>query len=1117
MRRHKNRIQRLILFILAPIVALSSIAGLQLFGGNSSAYAASVSLSTEDQAYSVAYYNDLRGCFDKKAQLNIKTTVKSPTAATPGSPSWFSGSNGTQMYVFGKQMSCDDIAKAALKLWGLKSDGSDFLTKIGYTFEASVPEYKAKSNQTVMAKFDSYVQSIAFNQNFAADAPMPDASAYYAYNKTFTSTTCDGKDLGVLNNSSETIQDYVKNKTVKDGLTYSSITLANADGTTTVHAFSYKGGDNGTYVYGGNNVASDASNDQSAARVDCSALIKKISGVASAAALDLAEQACAKTLGSSTAQPTLEACAKGMAHITSPATYCATTYDGNKTLETACFQGQGYGNGYKCAQQAALKSWDASSLGACLIGSSTGDCSQWNSVPDAGQQAVAGEAAACQYGVSIGPGTGAVKQSISDSRNCTTDPYADGCSTCDNGSAPAADGTCPEAPSCTISGIGWIVCPVMNFLSSVADSMYGILSSDFLPVPPLSTTMQASNGASFTSPTYAAWKVMQALGNVVLVIVFLVMIFSQLTDGFGSEQRLASWGVKKLLPRLVLAAVAMNLSFFVCEILIDLSNVFGVSIKELFDGVASNVASAAGTSITATVGNGNGWGSVAGTVLDVVAMGAIGYFALTMFGSLLLAAVLVLLMILFILIARQVLIVLLVVLAPLAFVAFILPNTQKLFKRWWDLLFALLMLFPIIGAVYGASELASVVLQYSYSAKFTVAGQTISNPNSSWFGQILASAVMVIPLVAVPFILKGALSAVPMLGQMTQKWAGRANSNLANKTKQSYQGSVLGRSSAIRRAAREQYRSRRFAERVGNGGLTGRIAGGLGITGAQRAAKQAVARSAFGAAQKAEAEDTAFELKKMTAESLTQSDSRAFATEQLRTALIKGEAVKAKAAYSLLYSQGQGGIEAARGEIEAHASNRPDIAAALREHILANHGDVKGRDISTSQFATEGMVPNDAALASGYGSLTDAELASQTKDSLRRMIGMGLVDHERAERILKSPSISPALKEDQRRMLTELAGGAGGSGGVPPEAPQAPTEPLTGGGSSGLPSPSDVDTQGPRLDIDHGGGAAAPAYDPSRPLAEQSTEALKNHVNETPFGDTAGVQAEIERRRNGGA
>lgn len=77
---------------------------------------------------------------------------------------------------------------------------------------------------------------------------------------------------------------------------------------------------------------------------------------------------------------------------------------------------------------------------------------------------------------------------------------------------------------------------------------------------------------------------------------------------------------------------------------------------------------------------------------------------------LLIAGFVAVIVLLFILIARQALIILLIVLSPLAFVAFLLPNTAKLFESWRKAFVAMLIIYPIASLIYSMSILASGIL-----------------------------------------------------------------------------------------------------------------------------------------------------------------------------------------------------------------------------------------------------------------------------------------------------------------------------------------------------------------------------------------------------------------------
>ncbi|MBI3889596.1 hypothetical protein HY312_03415, partial [Candidatus Saccharibacteria bacterium] len=52
----------------------------------------------------------------------------------------------------------------------------------------------------------------------------------------------------------------------------------------------------------------------------------------------------------------------------------------------------------------------------------------------------------------------------------------------------------------------------------------------------------------------------------------------------------------------------------------------------------------------------------------------------------------------------------LVVISPLAFVMYLLPNTEKYFSKWLSMFWKLLLVFPIIGLLLGGGQLASTVI-----------------------------------------------------------------------------------------------------------------------------------------------------------------------------------------------------------------------------------------------------------------------------------------------------------------------------------------------------------------------------------------------------------------------
>ena len=299
--------------------------------------------------------------------------------------------------------------------------------------------------------------------------------------------------------------------------------------------------------------------------------------------------------------------------------------------------------------------------------------------------------------------------------------------------------------SCDVQGIGWIICPLSNWLADGIDYMYSALQ-EFLKTKPLETTNQNSG-------IYLAWVIMRNISNVAFIVAFLVIIYSQLTS-----VGISNYGIKKMLPRLVIAAVLVNLSFTFCAILLDLSNVTGYAFQDAFMGIKNTIS---------TVGENTsvGWtwsevivmilsnGALAGGVVATVAMGA---ELLPLALSALVGIGLVLLLVLLIMAARQALIVILIIISPLAFVCYLLPGTEKWFKKWRDLFFTMLVFFPAFAVVFGGAQLAGIII--------------IQNATGANGGimQILGMVVQVIPLALTPIILK-------LSGGVLGKFAGFVN------------------------------------------------------------------------------------------------------------------------------------------------------------------------------------------------------------------------------------------------------------------------------------------------------------------------------------------------------
>lgn len=287
-----------------------------------------------------------------------------------------------------------------------------------------------------------------------------------------------------------------------------------------------------------------------------------------------------------------------------------------------------------------------------------------------------------------------------------------------------------EPVSCDIQGIGYIICPLMRFMGSLADAAWNVVK-EFLTIKPLDT------GSSGGSAAYNAWKTLRDIANVAFIIALLIIIISQVTGGGFSN-----YNIKRLLPRIVIAALLMNSSYFLCVVAVDLSNIAGDSIQTVLSSLSPTPGYGQGNTIS-------NWSSVLGLgggILTFAGIGAVLIYATLAAAVPLLTSVLIALSVTaLVLVARYALIIMLVVIAPLAFVAYLLPNTQKWFDKWLSTFTIMLMLYPMIALLYGGSSLAADTILASSTARGSGVGQA---------SQITALAIQALPLILTPFLIK---------------------------------------------------------------------------------------------------------------------------------------------------------------------------------------------------------------------------------------------------------------------------------------------------------------------------------------------------------------------------
>ncbi len=365
-------------------------------------------------------------------------------------------------------------------------------------------------------------------------------------------------------------------------------------------------------------------------------------------------------------------------------------------------------------------------------------------------------------------------------------------------STDAAEKSTEEGATCAIEKVGWILCPIIESSAKIADYTFDVLANNFLRTD---TSLFNDN-----SGTKNAWEIARNLANIMFIIAFLAIILSQVT-GRG----LNNYGIKKMLPRLIIAAIAVNASYYICQLIVDITNILGFEIQNALANISNSIGpSVFGKASQYGVAEQGSTVTDAGvlTVIMVSALASTAVWLILGPGLGIVTFVLVtVITILLVLMLRKALIVLLIVVSPIAFVCYLLPNTEKFFSKWLSMFGKILMVFPIVGLLFGAGQLASTIILVSGS---TTPGDSSAtcNPDiapdkdqdtsdytgncdgyirleggrnaadtpglagrdgrggeaASWTLGLVAMGVAVAPLIAVWAVLKGALSAAGAIG-----------------------------------------------------------------------------------------------------------------------------------------------------------------------------------------------------------------------------------------------------------------------------------------------------------------------------------------------------------------
>lgn len=354
--------------------------------------------------------------------------------------------------------------------------------------------------------------------------------------------------------------------------------------------------------------------------------------------------------------------------------------------------------------------------------------------------------------------------------------------------------------SCSIwAGLmSWLICSLVDWISGFLDWIYNEVISPILVFDP--TLLSTNNEA------YSVWSNFRDIANVLIVLFLLFVIFSQVT-GFGID----NYGIKKSLPKIIIAAVIINLSYFICQFAIDISNIVGSGIGSILNSAAgdsTNLAGYFGTGIGQNLGEKAGVTTLFAAAVAIGAVWVVRHIFLAL--AMLAGAVVSFLFMFLILAARRALIILLVIVSPLAFVCYSLPNTKGIFDKWWNLLKTMLFLYPICGLVIGGGTLASRIILSSMAGATTT---TTSN--------VLAIVVAVIaevgPYFMIPSLTRNSMRLAGNIGAKIGQLGHRAGGGVRNAISKSRAAERSQRRIELRRNQRAANRFERSSTRTAGG------------------------------------------------------------------------------------------------------------------------------------------------------------------------------------------------------------------------------------------------------------------------------------------------------------
>ena len=569
--------------------------------------------------------------------------------------------------------------------------------------------------------------------------------------------------------------------------------------------------------------------------------------------------------------------------------------------------------------------------------------------------------------------------------------------------------------------LGWSICPAINAAIIFADGAWSIF--EFLLI---------NDPLDGSGTYYDSWTKVRDLANAILVVIFLGIVISQV-----SNIGISNYGIKKMLPRLVIVAVAINISYYLMQVIIDIANITGKSIDGIFSGFESYSGLKAA----------NGWSvlldsillsaTVFGSVGVTLAAGAVlGWPAIILFlGAMIIPAIIGIIAGLLALQVRSMLIPILAIFSPVALVAWVLPNTQKLFDKWKSMFTGLVFLYPLASIYYGGLKFAaSITLTSGESGSISGSIQRLMALAALFIGTFMVAVIAIKSNSIMGKIIGGIGGFANKLGvsRLGGLVSNTASSMMSSRKAEFLSKGIGGRKNPftigahkamkrfndnkklrqIDQANYEAYADKGFKESLASGKYDSRL------------------RSLELPGSKARIQEMTHSLISTEVKNAQISFGNASIQElksALSDAIKNGDDVKARAAQNiLLSSRGPGGIDAHNQAISESESKRymsDDMSAKLRSNIQESNSGVFDKDPGLLKWASgQDSTIDGARNAAAKESISLDKFTGMTKSSqLDRINGGGISSSQATSAINPSGSTFAKLDPEVVQALNKIA------------------------------------------------------------------------------------------------